>query len=65
MALALTVKSGLFAGQALAAETDKAQRIVRNGEQASIKGPSSFSPAMCVLTLCIPPIMICVPAAAA
>ena len=42
MALALTVTTGLSAGQAFAAETDKAQTIIRNGEQAAIKGSAQF-----------------------
>lgn len=42
MILALTAATGFFAVQAAAAKTDKAQRIVRNGEQASIKGPERF-----------------------
>ena len=42
MALALTVTTGLSAGQTFAAETDKAQTIIRNGEQAALKGSDQF-----------------------
>ena len=42
MALALTVATGLSAGQAFAAATDRAQTIIRNGEQASSKGSEQF-----------------------
>ena len=42
MALALTVTTGLSAGQTFAAETDKAQTIIRNGEQAALKGSEQF-----------------------
>ena len=42
MALVLTVTTGLSAGQAFAAETDKAQTIIRNGEQTAIKGSDQF-----------------------
>lgn len=42
MALALTVATGLSAGQAFAAATDRAQTIIRNGEQNSIRGSEQF-----------------------
>ena len=42
MALALTAVVGFPAGQTFAAETDKAQTIIRNGEQAAIKGSAQY-----------------------
>ena len=42
MALALTAMVGFPAGQTFAAEADKAQTIIRNGEQAAIKGSAQY-----------------------
>lgn len=42
MALALTAVTGFSGGHAFAAETGKAQTIIRNGEQAAIKGSAQF-----------------------
>ena len=42
MALALAVTTGLSATHGFAAETGRSQTIVRNGEQASLKGAEAF-----------------------
>ena len=42
MVLALTAVTGFSVGQAFAAETGRAQTIIRNGEQAAIRGPAQF-----------------------
>ena len=42
MTLALTAATGLLGNQAFAEETGKAQTIIRNGEQAAIKGSDQF-----------------------
>lgn len=42
MALALAAATVLFVDQALAAETDKAQTIIWNGEQTARKGSERF-----------------------
>ena len=65
MVLALTAVTGFSVGQAFAAETGRAQTIIRNGEQAAIRGPAQFLPAACALTPYTQPAMACAPAAAA
>ena len=42
MALALAAVTGFSAEQASAAGTDRGQTIIRNGEQAAIRGPARF-----------------------
>lgn len=42
MLLAFAVTTGLFSGQTLASETGKAQTIIRNGEQHTLKGSERF-----------------------
>jgi len=64
-ALALAATMGLCSGAAFAAETHREQTIIRNGEQAAIKGPHSFSPATFGWIPCTPPTTICDPAAEA
>lgn len=42
MVLALTAVTGFSVEQAFAAETGRAQTIIRNGGQAAIRGPARF-----------------------
>lgn len=42
MVLSVAALAGILADQAVAAEADKAQTIVRNGEQAALKGSHQF-----------------------
>ncbi|MGE9984495.1 (R)-mandelonitrile lyase [Desulfovibrio sp. SGI.169] len=42
MVLALTATTAFFTTEARAAETNRAQTIIRNGEQAAIRGPAQF-----------------------